>query len=291
MTIPTTPLKLPLQIQPLDTNGNWAPAWIQAFQYLFNRVGSYTAPSNLQLASAIGLQVTGPASAVDSDIAVFNGVTGKLIKDGGKKVADLAPIASPTFTGIPAAPTATAGTSNTQIATTGFVAGAVSGFGSVVGPASSVNSDIALFNGVTGKLIKDSGVLLSSLATLAAPAFTGIPTAPTATSGTNTTQIATTAFTAAAVSAAVPTGASFSAHNNGVGQAIPNNAFTKLALSTTQYNNGAAFATGRWTPPAKLVVITAACFIPTGTNTQTTISIYKNGADFKRGTQLISSLA
>lgn len=43
-------------------------------------------------------------------------------------VADIsgaAPIASPTFTGIPAAPTATAGTSSTQIATTAFVAAAI----------------------------------------------------------------------------------------------------------------------------------------------------------------------
>ena len=35
---------------------------------------------------------------------------------------------------------------------------------------------------------------IASRATLASPAFTGIPTAPTATSGTNTTQLATTAF-------------------------------------------------------------------------------------------------
>lgn len=38
-----------------------------------------------------------------------------------------APLASPTFTGTPKAPTATAGTNNTQIATTAFVANAISG--------------------------------------------------------------------------------------------------------------------------------------------------------------------
>ncbi len=37
---------------------------------------------------------------------------------------DVAPVASPTFTGTPAAPTASAGTSTTQIATTAFVTGA-----------------------------------------------------------------------------------------------------------------------------------------------------------------------
>jgi hypothetical protein len=67
-----------------------------------------------------------------------------------------APLASPTFTGTPAAPTPVPGTSNTQLATTGFVT--------------------------------------ASFATLASPAFTGTPTAPTAALGTNTTQIATTAF-------------------------------------------------------------------------------------------------
>lgn len=66
---------------------------------------------------------------------------------------------SPVFTGSPIAPTAITGTSNTQIATTAFVA-----------------------NTVTTK------------ADLASPTFTGVPTAPTAAAGTNTTQIATTAF-------------------------------------------------------------------------------------------------
>lgn len=72
------------------------------------------------------------------------------------------------------------------------VAGA--GTGDVVGPASSVDNRVALFDGITGKLLKDSGVLLSALALLASPIFTGTPTAPTAAPGTNTTQLATTAF-------------------------------------------------------------------------------------------------
>ena len=40
-----------------------------------------------------------------------------------------APLASPTFTGTPAAPTATAGTNTTQLATTAFVTTAVAGGG------------------------------------------------------------------------------------------------------------------------------------------------------------------
>jgi hypothetical protein len=41
---------------------------------------------------------------------------------------------------------------------------AVSGTGDVTGPASSVDNRIAVFNGTTGKIIKDSGTLISELA-------------------------------------------------------------------------------------------------------------------------------
>lgn len=79
-------------------------------------------------------------------------------------------IASPTLTGVPAAPTATPGTSTTQLATTAFV--------------------------TTADNLK---------ANLVSPTFTGTPTLPTATiattqsAGNNTTAVATTAFVASAV--------------------------------------------------------------------------------------------
>lgn len=73
--------------------------------------------------------------------------------------AGLAPIASPTFTGIPAGPTASTSTNTTQLATTAFV-----------------KANLALY------------------ALLAGPTFTGVPKAPTAPVGTRTTQLATTAF-------------------------------------------------------------------------------------------------
>ncbi len=74
-------------------------------------------------------------------------------------------LSSPTFTGVPAAPTASGATNNTQIATTAFVQTAV-----------------------------------ASKAPTASPAFTGVPTAPNAANGNNTSQIATTAFVQTAVS-------------------------------------------------------------------------------------------
>ncbi|TPN44154.1 hypothetical protein FJ978_29585 [Mesorhizobium sp. B1-1-7] len=69
--------------------------------------------------------IAGPASAVADNIATFNGTTGKIAKDSGVAVSSLAPKASPTFTGVPAAPTAAPGTNTTQLATTGFVKAAI----------------------------------------------------------------------------------------------------------------------------------------------------------------------
>ncbi len=77
----------------------------------------------------------------------------------GTVTLDGAPLASPTFTGVPAAPTASANTSTTQVATTAFVMTEVGDY-----------------------------------APLASPTLTGVPAAPTAAADTNTTQIATTAY-------------------------------------------------------------------------------------------------
>lgn len=87
--------------------------------------GSSTAAGALAALGADAKYTAGPASAVDNRIAVFDGTTGKLVKDGGATVAELATLASPTFTGTPLAPTAAEGTNTTQIASTAFVDAAV----------------------------------------------------------------------------------------------------------------------------------------------------------------------
>jgi phage-related tail fiber protein len=109
-----------------------------------------------QLNHVVGAFSVGGALAVTGNATV----TGNLTVSGN--------IPSPTLTGTPVAPTATAGTNTTQVATTAFVTSAT-----------------------------------STLAPLASPALTGVPTAPTAANGTNTTQIATTAF---ALANGVPAG-------------------------------------------------------------------------------------
>jgi len=50
--------------------------------------GRLTAATEVAITGGIG-DVVGPASAVDDRIATFDGVTGKLIQDGGKTIADV----------------------------------------------------------------------------------------------------------------------------------------------------------------------------------------------------------
>lgn len=162
---------------------------IKAFENLMEDVA-------VTIPDAIGTTVTGPTTTGDGDLALFDGTNGQKIKDSGVNITQVALLDSPLFTGNPRAPTPTIGDNDTSIATTAFVSSAVSGFGNVIGPASSTNNNISTFNGATGKVLKDSGVQIGALAALASPALTGTPTAPTAAPGTNTTQLATTAFVA-----------------------------------------------------------------------------------------------
>jgi|694.fasta_scaffold32172_5 microcystin-dependent protein len=104
--------------------------------------------------------------------------------------------ASPALTGVPTAPTATAGTNSAQIATTSFVTTAIS------------NSDVSVTsayqsytNNAVTTLSNSVNVLLNAKANLASPNLTGVPTAPTAPVGTNSVQIATTEFTKSEIAA------------------------------------------------------------------------------------------
>ena len=102
-----------------------------------------------------------------------------------------APLASPSLTGTPSAPTAAVDTSNTQLATTAFVLGQASSSGDGT-PA----MDGTAARGTSTHYARADHVhpTDTSRAPLASPALTGTPTAPTAAPGTNTTQVATTAY-------------------------------------------------------------------------------------------------
>jgi hypothetical protein len=90
---------------------------------------------------------------------------------------------SPAFTGVPTAPTAPAGTANTQLATTAFVTSSPSFAGVPTAPTASVTTSTIQL--ATTEFVQNNKV---------SPAFSGTPTAPTAAYNTNSTQLATTAF-------------------------------------------------------------------------------------------------
>lgn len=119
--------------------------------------------TDAKVASGIDAAKIGAGAVSNTEFSYLDGVTSAIQTQFTAK----APLASPALTGTPTAPTATAGTNSTQIATTAYV---------------------------------DTGLALK--ANLASPTFTGTPAAPTATGGTNTTQIATTAFVTSAIAAA-----------------------------------------------------------------------------------------
>jgi len=72
----------------------------------------------VQKDSATNTLILGNGTAVT--LAVAGGGTGSTTAAGALTNLGAAPLASPTFTGVPAAPTAAAGTNTTQVATTAF---------------------------------------------------------------------------------------------------------------------------------------------------------------------------
>jgi hypothetical protein len=112
-------------------------------------------------------------------------------------VADLAlkaPLASPTFTGVPAAPTAAPGTNTTQVGTTAFVQAAIAALVDSSPGALDTLNELAAALGDDANFATTITNALALKAPLASPTFTGTPAAPTAAADTNTTQVATTAY-------------------------------------------------------------------------------------------------
>ena len=78
------------------------------------------------------VELAAPATAADNTLTLpnGNGTNGQVVTTNGSGTLSFttkADLASPTFTGTPAAPTAGSGTNTTQIATTAFVTAAASG--------------------------------------------------------------------------------------------------------------------------------------------------------------------
>lgn len=103
--------------------------------------------------------IDGEISTINGQITAINGQISSInanLASINAQLPLLAPIANPSFSGVPTAPTPGAFVSNAQLATTAYI-----------------------FNWYAPK---------------ASPAFTGTPTAPTAAAGASSTQLATTQF-------------------------------------------------------------------------------------------------
>lgn len=93
--------------------------------------------------------VVGPASAGNGNIALFDGATGKLIKDSNASITDFANV----------------GHTHTSTNITDWL-----GYtpGDASGPASSTDNAIARFDGTTGKIVQNSSVTVSDVGNIVA---------------------------------------------------------------------------------------------------------------------------
>jgi hypothetical protein len=138
---------------------------------------SYAKPNPANLLSEDVGRLREALDSIDTDVA-----------GAQTSLTTKANLASPTFTGTPAAPTPAADTNTTQVATTAFVLGQTS-------TASPVMNGTAAA-GTSSRYARADHIhpVDTSRAPLASPTFTGTPAAPTPAVDTNTTQLATTQF-------------------------------------------------------------------------------------------------
>jgi hypothetical protein len=127
----------------------------------------------LSCAGSGWVSVSGGGGAVTS---VF-GRTGAVVATNGdytvSQITGAAPLASPTFTGVPAAPTASPGTNTTQLATTAFVI-ANAGGGNVSNSGTPLNHQVATWTDAThiqGITPGTSGFVLTSNGASVDPSF------------------------------------------------------------------------------------------------------------------------
>ena len=207
-----------------DTTGSYVTSLVAGTGVtLANNSGEGATPTITVDTSAIQARV---ANVTDTEIGYLDGVTSAI----QTQIDTKAPTASPTLTGVPAAPTAAALTNTTQVATTAFVRAEVAALvnsatatldtlgeiATALGNDANLSATLTTSIGLkaplasptfTGTVTIPSGASISGFALLASPTFTGTPTLPTGTIATtqtaadSTTAVATTAFVTAAVAA------------------------------------------------------------------------------------------
>lgn len=146
-----------------------------------------------------------PYSTGSAQIATIEHVNDALesIHDDANVIGDhkldlKANIASPTFTGIPAAPTADSATNTTQLATTAFVQTVASSKANAAETNAKDYTDDEL-----SAAVSDLNDAIDLKADIASPTFTGTPKSTTPTSDDNSTRIATTSYTVSYVTGAL----------------------------------------------------------------------------------------
>lgn len=201
-----------------------------------------------------------------SFVASFNGRTGAVTLISGDVTTALGfTPGTGTVTSVAATVPSVLSISGSPITTSGTLAISYSG------------TALPVVNGGTGTTTSTG---TGSVVLSASPTLTATPTAPTAATGTNTTQIATTAFVNTVV-----TGPAFSAYQSSA-QTLGAAVATKIQFQTEEFDTAAAFDSTtnyRFTPLTAGYYQISACISDGLTNSF--ISVYKNGAEFKRGSQ------
>lgn len=181
----------------------------------------YVDASQVTTMTAISANVTALINNAPADKRDFGNVAAILNSQANALVLansaidDRATIDSPTFTGTPAAPTASAGTNTTQLATTAFVTAAVA----------AANS--AAFANAAAQ-----HVTLQNKADISSPDFNGEPLAPNPLTSSNSRQIATTSWVRTHVETEV--GSATGSLGGKADRASPT--FTGLVLAPTASN-------------------------------------------------------
>jgi hypothetical protein len=176
--------------------------------------GTPTAPTPTAGDNSTKIATTAFVAASASAVTSVAGRTGAVTlgeSDIASLTTDLAakaPLASPTFTGTPTAPSPPTPDNTLKLATTAWVNTTISAFAPLASPTftgtptapSPPTPDNTLKLATTAWV----NTTISAFAPLASPAFTGTPTAPTPPTSDNTLKLATTAWVNTTISAFAP---------------------------------------------------------------------------------------
>jgi hypothetical protein len=183
-----------------STSSNNGDVWFTSagIRYKIDNLTETVAKLNSPIFSGIPKAPYSDTTAQIATIEHINDSTELLFDDvdnvGDHKLDLKANIASPTFTGTPAAPTPLSTVNTTQIATAAFVQTVA---------AEKADAAESNANDYTDTEISSISTTLGSgidlKANIASPTFTGTPLAPTPVNTDNSTKIATTAYTVAYV--------------------------------------------------------------------------------------------